>query len=382
MKKITLILIVWLFAGSAIAATNTELEARLDALAAANARLEARVNELEKQNSELVTKQNNPAASQAADTLGKSISISGLVEVEASLQGNKYHGGNSDSSSDLILATAQLGLGATLNDNLSADLVLLYKEGENSDHVIVDEATINYTIDTFTGRVGKLVVSFGNFNSHLISDPLTLALGETQETALQIGYGHNFGAITGYIFNGKAEKTGDEDHLRDFGLSLTLTPHENIEVGISYLSDLADSNAELSNSYSEQVGGISSYAILNLGPVELSGELLTALEEFATADLDADGNGQGDQPLAWNAELSGAILENLEMALRVEGSEDFNEQPELQYGAGLSWAVRDNLSLSLEYLRGNFDRNFAPVDGSGNRQSKRDLLTTQLALEF
>ena len=69
------------------------------------------------------------------------------------------------------------------------------------------------------------------------------------------------------------------------------------------------------------------------------------------------------------------------MAARLEGSDEFAEMPELQYGAGVSWSPFDQLSLSLEYLHGEFDSALAPVV-SGSPQEDRDLVTAQLAFEF
>jgi hypothetical protein len=45
--------------------------------------------------------------------------------------------------------------------------------------------------------------------------------------------------------------------------------------------------------------------------------------------------------------------------------------PEDQYGAAVTYGLFENTSLSLEYLHGEFEND-----------DERDLLTTQLAVEF
>jgi hypothetical protein len=159
---------------------------------------------------------------------------------------------------------------------------------------------------------------------------------------------------------------------------------ENVELGASYLSDLADTDAELLEEYTERVGGWSAYAVLGFGDFEFSGEFLGATESFDAADLDEDGNGSGDKPAAWNLELSYAVAENIEVALRYEGSDEFAGQPERQYGVAASWAPWEHVNLALEYLRGEFDNDFAGdlASDGGSPADKRDLVTAQLAFEF
>lgn len=155
-----------------------------------------------------------------------------------------------------------------------------------------------------------------------------------------------------------------------------------MELGASYLSDLADSGAELVDNYRHRVGGWSAYAEGITGPLKLSGEILGADRNFAAADLDADGDGKGDRPLTWNLEAATDLSETVEVALRLEGSRELAEQPDLQYGAAISWSPIPYLSLSLEYLCGAFDRRFAALDAADSPLQRRDLITTQLAIKF
>ncbi|MFO7983493.1 MAG: LbtU family siderophore porin [Desulfuromonadales bacterium] len=303
------------------------------------------------------------------------ITISGLIEVEAGAAEIDSRDGGTESESDIILATAQLGLGVEVAEGITGDLILLYEE--DATDLEVDEAAINFSNDVWFGRLGQQYVPFGVFHSHLISDPLTLELGETRETALLGGYGNDIVTISAYIFNGDADKEGDqEDHIRDWGLSVSSTPAEGLTLGASYISDLAESDAELvGDTFEGRVGGWSAFFTLEPEGFHVTGEVLGADSTFSAADMDADGNGVGDRPLAWNLELAWYPSEVLELSARYEGSDEFSGHPETQYGICTSWGVRENVSLSLEYLRGEFD-------SFGDGADTRNMVTAQLGLEF
>ncbi len=349
----------------------------------AEAEISSRMDELEKRQAEIYHTLAEKKAAGLATQITERITISGLIEVEGAAEDAELTDGTSDAASDLTLATAQLGFGVEVTDHILGDLIFLFEEGDEDSDIEVDEAAINLVNEVWFGRIGRQYLPFGAFHSHFISDPLTLELGETRETALLGGYKQDRFSLSAFVFNGDAEKAGQEDHLRDWGVSLTLTPGGGFEMGASYLSDLADTDAELvlsetnpDNEYGDRVGGWSAYATAAVGKFELSAEALGAVEAFEAIDLDADGNGAGDKPLAWNLELAYYHKETLEFSARLEGSDELAGQPELQYGAGVSWAAWENVSLSLEYLRGEFDEAF------GEGLDNRNLVTAQLALEF
>lgn len=337
----------------------------------------------EKQGAELYHRLDEKKEAGLSSALTERLSISGLIEVDAFAEGLRYRGDGTESSSDLRLGTAQLGLGVEVIPELRGDLTFLYEQGANDDNVTLDEAYLSYASGSWSGRVGRLYIPFGVYFAHFISDPLTQALGEAQETALVAGYDRGLVSVSVFAFNGDAEKDSSESHLRDFGAALTFKPMEDLEFGASFVSDLADTDAELvGDLYSRRVGAWSAYAIARLGIVELSGELTEALSRFSPADLDIDSDGRGDRPRSWNLELAVDPKENLELALRYEGSREFFEAPEHQYGLCASWGIREHLSLSLEYLRGEFDRDFALKNAADVPAEKRDLVSAQLAFEF
>lgn len=315
------------------------------------------------------------AKAEATGGLAERLTFSGVIEVEATYESLNLRDANDEAASDLALATAQLGVEAALTEQVGATLVFLYEE-EDDAVIDVDEATINYVRGPWSARVGRQYVPFGAFPSAFISDPVTLDLGETRETAVLLGYAREWFGLAAWAANGDAEAYDGVGHINDWGASITLNPAEFVELGASVLSDFADTDAELVANYQKRVPGWSAYAVVGLGPVALSGEVLGAVGAFHENDLDEDGDGSGDQPLAWNLEVAWEALEAITLAARVEGSAELLGAPEIQYGVCASWGPWEHVSLSAEYLHGEFDKDF------GDGVDSRDLVTTQLAVEF
>ena len=48
------------------------------------------------------------------------------------------------------------------------------------------------------------------------------------------------------------------------------------------------------------------------------------------------------------------VDEVFEWSLRVEGSDEVEDEPELQFGPSLTWRLHRTSALTLEYLRGRF----------------------------
>jgi hypothetical protein len=354
-------------------------------LAASAATLEERVQALENRDAELYATLEEKKAAGLMTKIGERLSISGLIEVEAYYERLNLRTEDDESSSDLVLATAQLGFEAVITEHLSAALVFLFEEDE-TDPPEVDEVYVAYSRAGWFSRLGQQYVPFGEYPSHFISDPLTLELGETRETALLVGYQHELFSVSAFAFNGDAERVdggGDpeEDHLKDWGLSAKVLPAAFLELGVSFLSDLADTDTELAGEYRDRVAGWSAFALARFAPVEVSGEVLGAVGSFDAADLDGDGDGSGDRPLAWNVELAWDLWEAVELATRLEGSRELAGAPQLQYGANASWEPWEHVSVSVEYLHGKFDDDFG-VGEDDRKLDSRDLFTTRLAVEF
>jgi len=369
MPQLFMIAVLTLLAGLPLAARADEAVA-----IPAQKSLEERLQELEMRQAELYHSLAQKKEAGLAEQLTERLSVSGLLEVEASAATVSFTDGSDAATSNLTLATVQLGFDMKLNENVGGKLILLYEqEGE----LEVDEATIDLARGPLFLRVGRQYLPFGYFYSHFISDPLTQELGETRATSLLIGYNDDLFTLSAFAFNGNNDEVAAEDHINDGGASLTVTLGEGLELGGSYISDLAESNAELLVApYARRVDGWSAFVHHTRGAFSFEAEYLAAVRAFAPVDLDADHNGRGDRPQAWNLECAYRPVAGLELALRYEGSSAFVAQPETQYGFAVSWSPWEHTTLALEYLHGIFDPAFA--DGAATREQ----VTTQLALAF
>lgn len=320
------------------------------------------------------------------DSWADRITLSGVIEAEAGYENMKHDalGVKDEDSSDIVLATVELGIDVDIAKHVKGHVLLLWEE-DDTEPMDVDEAAI--TLDgadvlPLYLNVGRLYVPFGNFDSHFISDPMTLELGETRESAVQAGFANDWADISLSAFNGDIDETDDDDHIKGFVGNATFTlPEDTVDglglcMGFSYISSIADSDGlegEIVNgSVADYVAGMGAFVSASfLDKFFFEAEYLGALDEFEAGELSFDGD-QEFQPTTWNVEFAMAVSEALEAAVKCEGGEDLGDfLPEIQYGVAVSYGLLDNTTLALEYLYGEFEND-----------DKRDLVTAQLAIAF
>lgn len=314
------------------------------------------------------------------------VEIGGLVEVEVAH--SDPEGG--DATSDITLATVELGLATQVNDWVGAEVVLLHEEDDTDLEVDVGTITVSPPDRNWFATAGQFYVPFGSFETHLISDPLTLEVAETRESSIQFGFESNGFGGSAYVFNGDNKKGGD-DQVDNWGAHVfAATEMESVSasVGAGYINDIGDSdalqdaiNANLTNNdVQDHVGGWTVAAMLESGPFSLIGEYVAASDSFRMAEL--PWGGAGAEPKAWNLEAGyGFQLAGREavFAVAYQGTEEALaiELPETRWLAGLSVEVVDSTALSIEWAH---DEDYDVADG-GTGQST-DTLTAQLAVEF
>jgi hypothetical protein len=306
--------------------------------------------------------------------------VSGLVEVEAAYQEVDY--GDPDQADedggDVDLATVELAFDARIAEKVDGHVLVKYED----DDLFVDEGYITLSGgDAFPAYLiaGRQYIPFGNFDSHFVTDPTTLILGEATEGAVVAGYrlGGQLVDISAGVFNGRAKETGD-DTIDSFVAAVTVQPMESVLFGASYTSNLASSNAlseELADAdnLDSLVGAWSAFASVEfLERYYLIAEYVAAVDDFTAGEL-YTADVKARQPSAWNLELGIELAEELEVAVRYGGSDDgAGFLPESQYGAVISWVVFENTNLALEYLHDEYEDDV----------QEADTVTAQLAVEF
>ncbi|MCM2265540.1 MAG: LbtU family siderophore porin [Desulfuromonadales bacterium] len=301
-----------------------------------------------------------------------SFTLHGLIEVEAS----RLHPEGGDDDDDLRLSTVQIGLDAEITPWLGGHVIGLWEEAD-TEPMVIDEAVLSLTSpwelvgQTPALHLGRQYLPFGRFDSAMISDPLTLELGETHTTAGLLALtGERWSATVG-AFEGSVDD-GDEG-LDSWVAAVEATPLEGVTVGASWISDLAESDAQLvadEGFYREEVAGWSAFVTVQHGSLGLTAEYLVAAESFEAEQVEAGGDLTGERPEAWNLEFSWQVTEKLQLAGRYEEANSY--QADLhRYGATVSRGLCDYALLAVEYLN-------ARAEG----EAPAHTVTAQLAVEF
>ncbi len=309
----------------------------------------------------------------------KSITISGAIEVETN-----YVDGPDDSSSDITLATAEFAIEAAVTEGITANLLFLFEENA-TDSPELDEGFINVQLGEtpFSVTTGQFYLPFGIFESALLSDPLTLELGETRESALQLNYeqAHFHGAV--FLFNGSTEEKIDS-----YGASAGFS-HEGhryaLDINLAFISNIADSNTLQdgitdSDAMNSTIAGTTAQITFSMGAITLSGEYLGANEHFEAADLSF--KNEGAQPSSSNFEIVYDFDirgRNATIALAIQSTDEalVLGLPQQRTAIALSVDILENTSITAELKH---DEDYSkPQGGTGNNTNTS---TLQLAVSF
>jgi hypothetical protein len=436
MKKIVLLILAFfIFAGVpsiSKATSNDELLQQIKMLQQKLIELEKKVENQQASIEETKkTQQEVKEASDILKNLKEHISIGGTLEVETNFTGIDNRDKSGNSSSDITLATAELDVEAKLHKYASANMVFLWEE-DDTEPVDIDEGYITLgNTDYFPLylKAGRMYVPFGNFETNFVSDPLTLELGEIQESAYLFGVAHKGIDFSVYFFNPDVNENNDsnEDIIKSWGATLSLEfgpaspgkpgseAHESYNnhilnilpeetslfIQLSYLNNLADTNDFKDafddngwiKSVEDYVGGFHGFLMAEAYGFNFIAEYLGATEDFDKTDF--AGIGKKFQPETWNFELGYTFAycneKEMTVALKYEGSDDAAFiDPELfmeaQYGVAISANLFSNekwgtdVNLNIEYLHGEADDKV--VKYLGESIDSKDSVTVQLQAEF
>jgi len=236
---------------------------------------------------------------------------------------------------------------------------IVYEYDDRLGELYIDEAVAEFEVGDFKLEVGRFTVPFGEYYSRFVTDPL-LKFGETDARSLAFAWEPDDGfEATLFVLKSKLEKTGETGDNLDWGLSLNISPAESVLTGISYLSDLSESDEQLLEDeivYQQRVGAFSAYVNVEIGQYDISVEFVQALEHFAELEVGAN------RPNAWNIELGIYPEGRYELAFRLEGSDELEDTPELQTGLGMTWHFHKQVYLTAEYLLGRYKKAFVEND--------------------
>lgn len=305
------------------------------------------------------------------------IEFSGAVEVE--INSGKDH--TATKSSDIALATVELGLDAQINKNISAHVLMLH-EDDDTDPPVIDEGIISYTADSVFMNAGRMYIPFGNYDSHMVSDPLTLELGETQEAAVEFGVESNGLRASVYVFNGNADQT--DDVIDDFGFSINYSMKSgaaDLNLGFDYINNMAETNSLevlAGPTIQSHTAGIALHATINMDALTIIFEHVTATDDFNTADITF--NGAPATPSATNIEVAYTMaLDGREMtfAYAHQDASDIDQNaglPESRDMISASTTIAGDVDLGVEFSSAKDYSAFTGESGG--------MLTVKMAVAF
>lgn len=316
------------------------------------------------------------------------LSIGGLVEVE----GTSTEAFDRSNSSDITLATVEAFIDARPSEYVMGHILFLYEDEGTTETVEVDEGyAILGNTEKFPifAQAGKWPMPFGNFDTDMSSDPLTLELGETKEKAALVGAEWNGFSFSGYIFNGDTRKTAESNHVDQFGFAAGYSGKVSgveFTVGGGYINNISDSD-NITTGLGGRSGGLANYVpgIDLHGSFAIAGftvrtAYMTATRAFQAGELAF--NGAGADIAAWHTEAAyttSILNRDVTFAFTVQGTEEALALglAERRIGGAVTVGVFDHAAVTLEYVH---DEDYGTAEGgTGNTGHTA---TVKLAVDF
>ncbi|MGD9732468.1 MAG: LbtU family siderophore porin [Desulfamplus sp.] len=340
-----------------------------------------------------------------AEKWSERIKLSGTIEAEAAYENISYDDSDAEDeeNSDIVLSTVELGVDVDITEHVKGNMLFLYEDDED---VVIDEAFIlleGGESIPLSLKAGKIYIPFGKFESNMISDPLTLELAETRETAVEAGFTLNGFYGSAYIFNGDVDTDNDSENVDNYGVNFGCTIENDgfgIDIGLGYINNLIDSNGweslveeksteaqdmGIDFSFVDCVPGLSAHTVLNIGQIKIIGEYTTMLDEpelnmseLVSGSLELTEIGpliKNEKISAWNAEIGctlDVIGKETTFGIGYQGTDNGEDIfPENRFIGAVSVNIFTDTTASLEYRHDKFAND-----------DETDALTAQLAIEF
>ena len=363
------------------------------------------------------TMQNSDSNKSITNDVVDSLEVNGEIAVVS--RSTNSHEYNNNNASDIILDTLALGFDAQITSWVNGHMYFLYNQdpgpGSVSDELHVDEASItigNSEISPFYLTAGRMYLPFGNYETNMVSDPITLILGETREEAIQVGMDMDNGFYgSAFLFNGRVLKQEHSYsstrayHIDNYGINLGYaieSGDNSFDLGFAYINNIATSDALQGAIYDNEtcandncidnyIGGISLHAIANIGNINLIGEYVSALDDFKAGEISSDIN-KKLKPSAWNIEAAYNYVlfgKDSSIAIAYQGSSDFYLDPsdpdiyDRAWLLGFNMDIYKNTTVSLEWRHAQADSKFQDIiNADGSDYEDEDRIQLKMSVAF
>ncbi len=279
------------------------------------------------------------------------LTLSGLLEGEVQTDRHIPRGEGSVIKTTTDNASLQFGLIADLLNLAEAEFVVEYDS--EPDKFLSEEAFLTLEYEPWELILGKQFTPLGIYFNHFVSGPMLEFGGTSARHVALLNYGpSDVFDLSLAAYRGRSSGLG-EDGQWDWSIGFEAWPSEKLSFGVSYQSDLSDSDERLldDDHYIERVSVVGAYLLGITDTLEFTLEVVAALDGFQELEKERD------RPMAWNAEIDYFFTDNdFDLAFRMEMSRELEDEPELRYGVAMTWYPHSQTSLTMEYLRGRFDR--------------------------
>jgi len=347
------------------------------------------------------------------------ITINGVVDARVGYRSftPEADGFDTENVSDIFVFNAGLGAEIHLNEYLSGNIFFLWEEefGGEDLGIDMDEGFVTAQWNGLFGRIGKMYLPVGQFDTFAVTDPLVLELTECRQSALGAGYSHDYFGISVWTFNGafdNVDENGEnpDNAIDSFAARLDIMPlafqeNHKLTIGGYFLSDATETSlefggnlnllnpdgvAENGDEFTEYESNVPLYGGF-LGaqlPFTAAFGLGVVAEYVTTGEFDkeeyVDGAGEVTALSAVNVELAALLLNRsiqlgpkfeiisgLDWLGTQENDPDYEVTRFTQYGGFIGYDPWDHLHLGLQAMAG--------ADNEGNRITDVQL---QTKLEF
>ena len=326
--------------------------------------MEKRIQNLEQRvadQDEMIVEKDRQIAELTGQTKwAQGLEISGVIEIEAAY--DKRAGEESTNSVDVD--TAEVETAAEVNDWTSAELALAYDADAGKVEVDTATVTLGPPDGPWSLTAGKLTLPFGTFETGMISDPVTLELGETGDVATVFEV--SSGGLSVSLFG----LHGESEEFENFGMSVgysvgTGTWPSALDLSVSYINEIRSDSVADSEAFSE-LPGMAASATVGSGHASLTVEYVKALDEQS-----------GSEPSAWMVEGRFKFEFLGKRAAVAAGYQATHEAadlelPERRMLLGLAVELTEGVGLSMEWKQDE-------AYGSDDRDTT---ITVVLALKF
>ncbi len=307
------------------------------------------------------------------------LKLGGVVELEHDLENEVSRNDNMSLSEDTPALAMEIGFEVNYEEWLEAEVLFAIEENGREHYQELDEALIGVDIEDFGLKVGWLYVPFGAFFSQFVTGPF-LEIGQTRGPAIEVDYTFfDSLELTGYVLESRVDRHEDHNEV-DWGVNIEFdSEDESIQIGVGYLSDLAEGDENILEDFRKirrrRVPAWNAYALVGFEHMEFTAEVLRATHAFQEFPKNMD------QPFAYNIEGTYIPTDELQCSLRVEFSEELIDEPRWQFGISGTWAPVQRMTVSMDYLYGDYKKGFV-LDDDDIPLRNRHLIALQLTLGF